>query len=72
MMNRFYVSPWFFLAMAAFVMAFTGTLNAAALVVFGLIALALLGRSSSAPRNMTRINHPGRRKSLGMTCFSES
>ncbi len=72
MIKGFYVSPWFFLAMAALVMAFTGTLNAAALVVFGLIALALLGRSSSAPGNMTRINHPERRKSPGMICFGES
>lgn len=60
-MKKFYASPWFLLAMAALVMAFTGTLNATALVVFSLIALALLGRSS-APNFRTRINCPERER----------
>ena len=46
-MKRFYVSPWFWLAVAALVMALTGNLNGSALVVFGLIALALAGRRAS-------------------------
>ena len=46
-MKRFYGSPWFWLSMAALVTAFTGNLNGAALVVFGLIALALAGRRAS-------------------------
>jgi hypothetical protein len=43
-MKKFYGSPWFLLAMAILVIALAGNLNGAALVVFGLIALALAGR----------------------------
>jgi len=43
-MKRFYVSPWFLLVMAILVIALAGNLNGTALVLFGLIALALAGR----------------------------
>ena len=46
-MKIFYVSPWFLLALAAIVMAFTGALNTTGLVILSLIALALLGRLPS-------------------------
>lgn len=41
-MKKFYVSAWFLLAAAALVSALTGTFNAAALLVFSLVALALV------------------------------
>lgn len=48
-MKKFYGSPWFIWAIAIVVMALTGTLNAAALIVLSLFALALLGRSPRGP-----------------------
>lgn len=41
-MKNFYISAWIFLAMAALVSVLTGTFNPATLVVFSLIALALV------------------------------
>lgn len=41
-MKKLYVSAWFLLAAAAFVAGFTGAMNAAALVMFSLVALGLV------------------------------
>lgn len=53
-MKRFYVSPWFWLAIAALFTALAGALNEAALLIFSLFALALLGRSASPRANRQR------------------
>ena len=47
MIKNFYLSPWHVLAIAFIAMVITGTIDDKALVIFGLIALALLGRSPS-------------------------
>ncbi len=41
-MENFYISAWVLLAVAAFVSLATGTANWAALVIYSLIALALV------------------------------
>jgi hypothetical protein len=52
-MKKFFISPWLLLFAAAAVSAALGAFNGTTIVLFGLIALALLGR----PRHKERKAH---------------
>ena len=58
-MNNSTMLPWIVLTLTIAIMGVTGTLNETAAVVFGLLALALLGRSPSVSQATKHEVGPG-------------